>query len=507
MMLHLPSLPLLLTFLLFLLAILKHWRRSKSQVLNNNTRLPPGPPKLPFIGHLHHLIGTVRSHALTDLAKKYGPIMHLQLGELPAMVISTAKVTEQVLKTHELNFAQRPIVHAVAVMPYHDSTIIFSPYNDHWRQMRKIFVTQLLCVKRIQSLKRVREEEVHNLIGSISSSEGVPINLSKEIFKMTNNIISRAICGSEFKDQDVFFSMIEELLSLAGGFGLPDIFPSLKIVHFLSGKTRALEKLYGRVDKMFDSIISDHKAKRETMSVEEEEEDMIDVLLRVQETGDLEIPLAIEGIKASILEFFGATSIVIATVTEWAMSEMARNPRVMEKAQAEVRQALKGKSKIDERDIEELSYLRSVVKETLRLHPPGPLLIRESKERCEINGYEIPAKTIVLINASAIGRDPECWNNAECFQPERFDSNCVNFKGTYLQYIPFGAGRRMCPGISFGLAIVELPLAQLLYHFNWELPDGVKPEELDMDKVHGLSPKRKNGLHLTATATPMCFFS
>ncbi|XP_028066230.1 cytochrome P450 71D7-like [Camellia sinensis] len=135
MMLHLLSLPLLLTFLLFLLAILKHWRRSKSQLLNNNTRLPPRPPKLSFIGHLHHLIGTVRSYVLTDLAEKYGPIMHLQLGKLLAMVISTAKVAEQVLKTHELNFAQRPIVHAVAVMPYHDSTIIFSPYNDHWRQM------------------------------------------------------------------------------------------------------------------------------------------------------------------------------------------------------------------------------------------------------------------------------------------------------------------------------------------------------------------------------------
>ncbi|KAA8544291.1 hypothetical protein F0562_022303 [Nyssa sinensis] len=131
--------------------------------------------------------------------------------------------------------------------------------------------------------------------------------------------------------------------------------------------------------------------------------------------------------------------------------------------------------------LHELKYLKSVIRETMRLHPPVPLLLpRESSEKCEINGYEIPAKTTVIVNAWAIGRDPKYWTEAERFQPERFLNSLIDFKGTDFEYIPFGAGRRICPGILFALPNIELPLAQLLYHFNWKLPSGLKQEELDM---------------------------
>lgn len=181
---------------------------------------------------------------------------------------------------------------------------------------------------------------------------------------------------------------------------------------------------------------------------------------------------------------------------EWAISELLKNPRVMKKAQAEVRQAFKGKTKVVESDIQSLDYLKLVIKETLRLHPPGPLLPRETREKCEVGGYEIPVKTKVLVNAWAIGRDPNIWTEPECFKPERFQGSLVDFKGTNFEFIPFGAGRRICPGISFATANIELALAQLLYHFDWKLPNGIKLEELDMSETFGITARKKHNLHL-----------
>jgi len=185
------------------------------------------------------------------------------------------------------------------------------------------------------------------------------------------------------------------------------------------------------------------------------------------------------------------------------MSVMMKNPRVLEKGQAKVREALKGKKKIREKDLRNLSYLKSMINETLRFHASAPLLLpRECREPCEINGYEIPVKTKVVINAWAIGRDPAYWHDAESFIPERFASSSIDFKEIYFEYIPFGAGRRMCPGVSFGLANIELALAlaQLLYQFDWELPGKMKPKDLDMIEAFGSVVKRKNNLHLIPTS-------
>lgn len=188
------------------------------------------------------------------------------------------------------------------------------------------------------------------------------------------------------------------------------------------------------------------------------------------------------------------------TVIEWAMSEMMKNPRVMEKAQAEVRQAFDKNGNVDEIGVHELQYLKLVVKETLRLHTPLPLLLpRECGERCKILGYDIPKGSKVIVNAWAIARDPRYWNDAESFYPERFLDSSIDYKGNYFEYIPFGAGRRICPGMLFGMANIELPLAQLLFHFNWKLPNGEQNNDLDMAETFGGSVRRKNDLFLVPT--------
>ncbi|RDX89563.1 Cytochrome P450 71D10, partial [Mucuna pruriens] len=194
--------------------------------------------------------------------------------------------------------------------------------------------------------------------------------------------------------------------------------------------------------------------------------------------------------------FIGGGETSSATV-EWGMSEMIRNPRVMKAAQAEVRKVFDSKGYVDESELHQLVYLKSIIKETLRLHPPTPLLIpRVSRERCQINGYEIPAKIRVIVNAWAIGRNPKYWDDAESFKPERFLNSSIDFRGTNFEFIPFGAGRRICPGITFATPNIELPLAQLLYHFDWKLPNKMKNEEVDMTEAYGITLRRQNDLCL-----------
>lgn len=184
------------------------------------------------------------------------------------------------------------------------------------------------------------------------------------------------------------------------------------------------------------------------------------------------------------------------TTVDWAIAEMLKNPRILTKAQEEVRKVFDGRNGVvDESYFDELSYLKLVIKETLRLHPPGPLLLpRQSRERCEINGYEIPARSWVLVNAWAIGRDPMYWEDAGSFKPERFLEKSVDYKASSLEYIPFGAGRRICPGISLGIAIIEIELAMLLFHFDWNLADGMEPSDVDMTECPGIAGRKKYGL-------------
>ncbi|BFG27125.1 hypothetical protein CerSpe_133990 [Prunus speciosa] len=276
-----------------------------------------------------------------------------------------------------------------------------------------------------------------------------------------------------------------------------------------------MKRIRNKLGKILESIISDHMIKRskdlitsrtttgiDKAEEEEEEEDFVDVLLKLQESNKLEFNFTTNQIKDVIMDIFSAGSETSATTIEWTMSELMRNPRVMKKAQAEVRQvALEGKkNRIEEADVQKMDYLKSVVKETLRLHPPTPFLPREAREACQISGYGLPIKSKVIVNEWAIGRDAESWGvDAECFKPERFHGSSVDFKGFDFEFIPFGAGRRICPGIAFGVTMIELALSQLLCHFDWKLANGIKPEEVDMTETFGVTCRRKSDLYLIAT--------
>jgi cytochrome P450 len=190
-------------------------------------------------------------------------------------------------------------------------------------------------------------------------------------------------------------------------------------------------------------------------------------------------------------------------VLEYIMVELMQNPALMAKLQAEVRAAVpKGREMVTEDDVNGgLPYLKAVVKETLRTHASAPLLVPHlSMADCDVEGYTIPSGTRVLINVWALAKDPSYWEDADKFMPERFmeggSAADVDFRGNDFSFLPFGSGRRMCPGINFAIPLVELMAANLVYHFNWELPPELKERGIDMTEAFGLTMHRATNLFL-----------
>ncbi|KAJ0969465.1 hypothetical protein J5N97_022342 [Dioscorea zingiberensis] len=497
--LQIPSISFILISVLFFFLL-------KARAQFQRTKWPPGPTQLPIIGSMHHLFTKSRPHrVLQDLSLQYGPLMHLKLGELNVIVASSPEMTKAVTMTHDINFAFRPDTAAGRILTYDNTSISSAPYGGYWRQMRKICILELLSAQRVKAFHPIRAEELGHLMLRITAANGSPINLTWELLRFTNAMTSKALFGVECNQLGVrFIVAVKKLLELFSAFNIADYFPSLSFMERLTGLRSRMMRVRAEMDEIFDQLIESHELKKSDMdgcSEEEmEKEGILDALLRVKARGDMEFPLTMDNVKSVLLDLFTGGTDTSATTLTWAMVELMRNPRVMQKAQKEVRQALKDKSSIEEDDLKDLHYLKLIIKETLRLHIPITLLLpRIAKEECRIGEYEVPAGTRVLINAWAMAKDPKSWENPESFLPERFERNPVDFKGTNYEFIPFGAGRRMCPGISFGVANMEIALAQLLFYFNWELPHGVKAEELDMTENVGVTASRKEDLYLVAT--------
>ncbi|KAK4435791.1 cytochrome [Sesamum alatum] len=484
----------LLLFSSFIFLLIRAWKKPNSPTKYD--KLPPSPPKLPVIGHLHHLVGGLPHHALRRVAQKYGPVLYLKLGQVSAVVVSSREATKEVVKIQDPACADRPESIGSKIMWYDYTDIAFSPYNEYWRQMRKICILELLSAKNVKSFGSIRQDEVSRLVKSLQSSSGEAINLTEKVFAFTSSITCRAAFGKVMRDRDMLIAMLKKAVTMAGGFELADLFPSSKLLNVLSWNKYKLLRMRRKLDAVLDVILEEHKLKQ---SGEFGGEDIVDVLLRMQKNGELQFPITNDNIKAVIFDMFSAGTETSSTTIDWAMAELMRNPRVMAKVQTEVREAFKGKTTVEESDVQALKYLKLVIKETFRLHPPIPLLPRACRDECKVNGYTIPLKSKVMVNIWAMGRDPEYWHQPEIFQPERFENSSTDFLGNNFEYIPFGAGRRICPGMNFGLANVELPLAQLLYNFDWKMPKGMSPDDIDMTEAEGIAVSRRNGLFLVPT--------
>ncbi|KAM4115381.1 hypothetical protein ACJW30_04G145500 [Castanea mollissima] len=474
--------------ILLLLLLIK--QRDK---LVKSKKLPPGPSKLPLIGNLHQL-RDLPHRSIQRLSDEHGPLMFLQLGSIPTLVISSADMAREIYKTHGLVFSGRPALYAAKKLSYNLSALTFAPYGEYWREVRKIVILELLSAKRVQSFQAVRDEEVALMLDSIARSSGPPVNLSELILVLTNNIVCRVTFGKkqdggEDKSRSRFHEILRETQDLLGGFCIADFFPWMGWFNKFNGLETRLEKNFGELDEFIDKVIEKHLDPRRP---EPEHEDLVDVLLGVQKDSNQSIALSNDQIKGVLTDLFIAGTDTSSATIVWIMAELIRNPSVMQRAQAEVREAIKGKERVKEAHLPKLTYLKSVVKEGLRLHPPAPLLVpKETLENCTIEGYNIPTKTRVFVNAKSIGTDPKYWKNQNEFQPERFLDSSVDFRGQHYQLLPFGAGRRGCPGMNFAILVIELAIANLLHRFDWELPPGIRRQDLDMQEAFGLTMHKK----------------
>ncbi|XP_052159877.1 zealexin A1 synthase-like [Oryza glaberrima] len=473
----------------------------------SDLRLPPGPWRLPLIGSLHHLFGRTLPHrALRDLARLHGPLMLLSFGQAaPVVIASTAIAAREIMRTHDDNFSTRPLSTVLKVCTRYGAGMTFVPYGEHWRQVRKICSLELLSPRRILKFRSIREEEVARLVLAIASSSTptptppAPVNLSKLLSNYMTDATVHIIIGQCFRDRDTLVRYVDEAVRLASSLTMADLFPSWRLPRVMCATTlHRAEVFVESVMEFMDRVISEHLEKRSCQGGDREE-DLIDVLLRLQAEGNLEFELTTSIIKAIIFELLAGGSEAPITTLQWAMAELMRNPDVMSRAQAEVREAYKEKMKVTEEGLTNLPYLHCIIKETLRLHTPGPFVLpRECQEQCQILGYDVPKRATVVVNIWAICRDAEIWDEPEKFMPDRFEGSAIEHKGNHFEFIPFGAGRRICPGMNFALANMELALASLLFYFDWSLPEDVLPGDLDMTETMGLTARRKEDLYVCA---------
>ncbi|XP_051133917.1 salviol synthase-like [Andrographis paniculata] len=457
-----------------------------------NSKLPPGPKKLPVIGNLHQMVTSSKlpHELMSDWAGKYEPVMHLQLGQLSTVVISSPEAAKEIMKKHELNFFNRPVTIATDIILYDTSSLEMSPYGEYWKQMRKFFTVELLS----HSCRALREQEFTNLCKWIASKEGLSINLTEKISFTTCDIVLQAALGGKTDELREFNDIANESAEVGIGLSLADFYPSISFLRQFNLIKGKLERLHKKADRILEKIIKEHRSL--TKDESKQHEDFLDNLLKFNNSGN-QIQVTDNNIKAVLMDVFQAGIETSSMTTNWIMVEMLRHPSVCKKAQDEVRLVFKDKGFVDESCFDELKYLKLVIKESLRIHTPIPVMFpRVSTEPCEIFGYKIPPKSQVLVNAWAIGRDLKYWKEPDSFIPERFLDNPVDYKVNNFEYLPFGAGRRICPGISFGLANVEHALAMLLYHFDWALPDGMKPGDMDMAEAAGVTLRRKEPLYV-----------
>ncbi|CAH2057848.1 unnamed protein product [Thlaspi arvense] len=466
--------------------------RSNSRSSGRAT-LPPGPQKLPVVGNIFQ-VGYSPHRSLAALAKTYGPIMGLKLGSLTTIVISSPEAAKEALKTHDHLISARTFTDPVRVFDHHEFSFAWGPPSARWRFMRKITTTHLLSTQRLNAMESLRMKKVEELMSFINKccEKGEGVDIARAFFVTALNIISNALFSTDFATHDSkssheFHNTVMNLMNVTGKPNVGDYFPFLRCLD-LQGIRKEATICTERLFKVFQDIIDARMAMRSSQTERKEISsfDMLDALLDL--TQENEEQLSLNDIKHFLQDLFTAGTDTNSTTMEWAMSELIRDPEMMVKAQSEIRQVIGENGVVRESDISRLPYLQAIVKETLRLHPPVPLIPRKSESDVQIFGFLVPQNAPVLVNVWAIGRDSRVWENPMSFEPERFLISEIDVKGKDFELVPFGSGRRMCPGMSMALKTMSLVLASLLYSFDWKF------QNMDMSDAYGVTLRKAKPL-------------
>ncbi|XP_020593538.1 cytochrome P450 93A2-like [Phalaenopsis equestris] len=494
--------PLLLIFFFFLLFQLFHLRPGRLGHL-------PSPHRLPIIGHLH-LLTSLPHQSFHGLSQRLGPIFSLSLGSMPCIIACSASAAREFLKTHDSSFHNRPFTKAVSILTYGSSNFSFAPYGSFWRFTKRLYMLELFSARTLEQFRPIRSDELRQLLEElhIKAKKGESVDLGAEMTRMTNNVTSRMAvsrrCSGTNAEAEEATRLVMETTELLGKFNVADYLWFCRNLD-LQGFDKRLLDLHQRFDRLMERIMEEkeeERKKRKGACLKDEDnfrdKDLLDILIDISEDEAAEVKLTRNNVKAFIRDIFtGGTDNTSLTV-QWAMAELINNPIYMEKARAELDAIVGNHRLVDENDIPNLPYLKAIVMETLRLHPPTPLIPRESDKECIVGGFNIPSKTRLFINVWAIGREAKHWPNPLKFMPDRFlvkddDGDIgINFRGQHFHLIPFGSGRRGCPGITAALQVVYSALASLIQSFEWMVAGG--GEKVDMTEAPGLTLRRATPL-------------
>ncbi|CAA7051838.1 unnamed protein product [Microthlaspi erraticum] len=492
-----------LTFFSFI--FLKKNRNPKSKL-----QPPPGPPSFPIIGNLHLLQG-LPYRCFHQLSLKYGPVMLLRLGFVPTVVVSSREAAEEVLKTNDLETCSRPTFAGPDKLLNGSIDITFAQYNESWKENRKVAMMELLNIKKVQSFRYIREEEMDFLVKKVSESalQQSPVDLTKTFFFITASIMCRSALGQNLHErEDKIEELVIETALTLDCFRFSDSFPCRLgwFLDWLFQMNKRLNKVCKKLDAFCQLVIDEHLKPDGKKTRDPPAHIVAGLFNMIEKHGhrdsskrNMDQIKAVLVVKPYIIIydlFLGGIDNGAITLI-WVMAELMRNPRVMRKAQDEIRTILGSKrERITEEDIDKVEYVKLIIKESFRLHPPLPLLVRKTRSHVKIQGYDIPPDTSIMINIWKIARDPKHWESPEDFIPERFIDSSIYYKGQNFELLPFGSGRRICPGIAMAIPILELGLLNLLYFFDWRLPDGMIDQGVDMEENGTISVGKKRPLLL-----------
>nr|WMZ41201.1 cytochrome P450 family 81 subfamily Q polypeptide 3 [Ipomoea batatas] len=496
-----PLLYLALLFPLYLIS--KHFHRK----FKNH---PPAPfLTLPLLGHLY-LFKKPLHRALDKISSRHGPVLLLEFGSRKVLLVASPSAAEECLSRNDIVFANRPHLMAGKHIGYNYTSLAWSSYGDHWRNLRKIVALEILSTHRLQMLHEIRADEVNSMVRKVHEvcKADSHVEMKSYFFELTLNVMMRMIAGKRYYGENVedieeakrFRAIVTDTFRLGGATNVGDFVPALKGV--FKELENSLVELQHRRDSFMQDMIKDCRKRMENDGDRHTEsagkkKSFVEVLLSLQENEPEYYKDEI--IRSLMLVMLAAGTDTSSGTMEWGLSLLLNHPQVLKKAQMEIDERVGQDRLLEESDLVNLPYLNCILKETMRMYPVGPLLIpHESSEECTVAGYRIPAGTMLMVNLYSIQRDPKNWDEPEKFRPERFEGSEGVTRDGY-KMMPFGSGRRSCPGESLGLRMVGLSLGSLIQCFDWERIGG---EMVDMTEGTGLSMPKATPLTAICKARP-----
>nr|QFR35247.1 flavonoid 3'-hydroxylase 2 [Chrysanthemum x morifolium] len=477
------------------------YKRSNSRTGKGTPPLPPGPKGLPIVGYLPFLSPNLH-HEFAKIANQYGPIFKLYLGSKLHIVVNSADLAKVVTGEQDESFANRDPHIAGLTASYGASDVAWQNNNSNRRNLRKVLVHEVLSNKNLEASHAYRRSEVRKTIKNVHDMIGTAVDINEVSFSTVLNILTHIVWGNSFVEGAKYPNLaadirkvVLDIVEIAEGLNLSDFFPMLARFDF-QGVERRVKAQVKKFDHIFETTIEERTNSKSKVSEEavkqEGRKDFLQILLELLDQNTA-TSINMTQLKALVVDIFLGGTDATAAMTEWAMAEILRNPKVMKKVQDELAEVVGLNNIVEESHLPKLKYLDAVFKETFRLHTPLPFLLPRTPDKsCVVGGYTVPKGATVFLNVWAIQRDPQNWENPSEFNPERFLNNKGSekwdYSGTNSTYFPFGSGRRRCPGIPLGEKMMMHILASLMHSFDWSLPKG---EELDLSDKFGIAMKKK----------------